>query len=109
MEHAKDVRRVLAEQFHTGPPNLAFLVTADTGSVDDPAVRAAGVKLTNDIARRSGVAEAASYWSRGDSPALRSKDGRQALVLVRVPGGVSGGRRPCLTEARIEELRLSKT
>jgi RND superfamily putative drug exporter len=91
-------RQVLAEQFETGPPNLAFLVTADAGTVDDPAVRAAGVKLTAEVADGAGVAEAASYWSRGDSPALRSKDGRQALVLVRVPGGVNEAR------ARVGEL-----
>ncbi|TCO47554.1 RND superfamily putative drug exporter [Kribbella antiqua] len=91
-------RQVLAEQFETGPPNLAFLVTADAGTVDDPAVRAAGVKLTAEVADRAGVAEAVSYWSRGDSPALRSKDGRQALVLVRVPGGVNEAR------ARVGEL-----
>ncbi|GAA2811177.1 MMPL family transporter [Kribbella solani] len=85
-------RDVLAEQFHTGPPNLAYLVTATAGTVDDPAVRTAGVGLTNEIARQAGVAEAASYWSRGDSPALRSKDSRQALILVRVPGDVNAAR-----------------
>ncbi|TCC31862.1 MMPL family transporter [Kribbella speibonae] len=85
-------RRVLADQFRTGPPNLAFLVTAQTGTVDEPAVRAAGVGLTNDIARQSGVAGAASYWSRADSPALRSKDSRQALILVHVPGDVNEAR-----------------
>ncbi|GAB2630374.1 MMPL family transporter [Kribbella swartbergensis] len=91
-------RRVLASQFETGPPNLAFLVTADAGTVDDPAVRVAGLKLTEEIAGRAGVAEAASYWSRGDSPALRSEDSRQALVLVRVPGEVNEAR------ARVGEL-----
>ncbi|MFG1818747.1 MMPL family transporter [Kribbella sp. NPDC049174] len=91
-------RRILASQFETGPPNLAFLVTADNGTVDDPAVRAAGLELTAEIADGAGVAEAASYWSRGDSPALRSKDSRQALVLVRVPGDVNEAR------ARVGEL-----
>lgn len=85
-------RRVLAEQFDTGPPNLAFLVTAKTGTVDDPAVRSAGVGFTNEIAGQPGVAEAASYWSRGNSPALRSKDSREALILVRVPGDVNEAR-----------------
>ncbi|WP_327639490.1 MMPL family transporter [Kribbella sp. NBC_00482] len=85
-------RRVLADQFRTGPPNLAFLVTAKTGTVDDPAVRAAGVGLTNEVAGQSGVAEAASYWSRDGSPALRSKDSRQALILVHVPGEVNEAR-----------------
>jgi hypothetical protein len=29
-------RQVLASRFDTGPPNLAFLVSADDGIVDDP-------------------------------------------------------------------------
>jgi RND superfamily putative drug exporter len=67
-------------------------VTARSGTVDDAAVRAAGVGLTNEIAGQPGVAEAASYWSRDDSPALRSKDSRHALILVRVPGDVNEAR-----------------
>ncbi|MFI7060600.1 MMPL family transporter [Kribbella sp. NPDC050124] len=90
-------RRVLDTQFQTGPPNLAFLVTAG-GSVDDAKVRADGLALTEEIADRAGVADVASYWSRGNSPALRSEDGRQALVLVRVPGEVNEAR------ARVGEL-----
>ena len=87
-----EARQVLAGQFRTGPANLVFLVDAGDRSVDDPAVRAAGVQLAGDVAASAGVAEVGSYWSRGDSPALRSTDGRQALVLVRVPGDVNEAR-----------------
>ncbi|ASR36450.1 RND transporter [Prauserella marina] len=85
-------RTVLAEQFDTGPANLVFLVTATEGTVDDPAVAAEGERLTRALAGEQGVSEAGSYWSRGDSPALRSEDGTQALVLVRVPGEVNEAR-----------------
>ncbi|TKG71234.1 MMPL family transporter [Prauserella endophytica] len=85
-------RIALAEQFDTGYPNLTFLVTANEGTVDDAGVRAAGEELTRAIAAEPGVAEAGSYWSRGHSPALRSEDGTQALVLVRVPGDVNEAR-----------------
>ncbi|MEU6641600.1 MMPL family transporter [Saccharomonospora sp. NPDC046836] len=95
------VRTALADDFGTGYPNLTFLVTATRGTVDDPAVRAAGEELTRAIAAEDGVAEAGSYWSRGNSPALRSEDGRQALVLVRVPGEVNEAR------ARVGELAES--
>ncbi|WP_435122485.1 MMPL family transporter [Amycolatopsis thermoflava] len=85
-------KEVLRAQFDTGPPNLLFLVTAAEGTVDDAAVRAAGEAVAADLAARPGVAEVASYWSRGGSPALRSEDGRQAIILARVPGGVNESR-----------------
>ncbi|ONI67266.1 RND transporter [Kribbella sp. ALI-6-A] len=91
-------RQILADQFHTGPPNLVLLVDAGDRSVDDTAVRRAAAGLEQELTTQTGVAEVGSYWSRGDSPALRSRDGRQALVLVRVPGEVNESR------ARVGEL-----
>ncbi|GAA0931881.1 MMPL family transporter [Nonomuraea longicatena] len=79
-------RAELAARFGTGTPDLIFLVTAKNGTVDDPAVAARGRELTARVAAFGGVAEAASYWTRGASPTLRSEDGRHALILVRVPG-----------------------
>jgi RND superfamily putative drug exporter len=35
---------------------------------------------------RSGIAEAASYWSLGSPAGLRSRDGSQALVVARIGG-----------------------
>ncbi|TMR88227.1 MMPL family transporter [Nonomuraea basaltis] len=76
----------LAERFGTGSPDMIFLVTAKTGTVDDPAVEAAGRALTARIGRADGVAEAGSYWTRGRPATLRSEDGRHAVVVVRIPG-----------------------
>ncbi|SEG84594.1 putative drug exporter of the RND superfamily [Nonomuraea solani] len=76
----------LAERFGTGSPDMIFLVTARTGTVDDPAIEAAGRELTARIGRAEGVAEADSYWTRGRPATLRSEDGRRALVVVRIPG-----------------------
>ncbi|TDC03151.1 MMPL family transporter [Nonomuraea longispora] len=76
----------LIERFGTGSPDVIFLVTARSGTVDDPAVAAAGRELTARIGREEGVAEAASYWTRDRPATLRSGDGRHALILVRVPG-----------------------
>lgn len=83
---------VLEREFGTGGPNMALLVTAKSGDVDDPAVAAAGLALTGELAARPEVAEAGSYWSRGASPALKSADGGQALVLARVPGDATHAR-----------------
>ncbi|MEV0615982.1 MMPL family transporter [Nonomuraea sp. NPDC050404] len=76
----------LAERFGTGSPDMIFLVTAKNGTVDDPAVEAAGRQLTERIGRERGVAESASYWTRGKPATLRSDDGRHAIVVVRIPG-----------------------
>ena len=77
---------VLDAEFGTGGPNVALLVTAKNGTVDDPAVAGLGRALTAELAARPEVAEARSHWSPAAGPALRSADGRQALVLARVPG-----------------------
>jgi RND superfamily putative drug exporter len=76
----------LAELFHTGEPNFVVLLTAKAGTVDDPAVAARGREVTDALSHKSGVEGAASYWSLNNAPPLRGKDGKQALVLARIPG-----------------------
>ncbi|SDR08909.1 putative drug exporter of the RND superfamily [Thermostaphylospora chromogena] len=76
----------LAERFGTGSADLVLLVTARNGTVDDPAVAASGRALTARLAAADGVAEAASYWTRGEPATMRSRDGKHALVIARVPG-----------------------
>jgi RND superfamily putative drug exporter len=83
---------ILAEQFGVGAPNLVLLVTAKRGTVDDPALVAAGSALTRELAAQDGVAEATSYWSRPFAPALRSQDGTQALVMAHLPGDATEAR-----------------
>jgi RND superfamily putative drug exporter len=68
-----------------GQPNLVFLVTARTGTVDSPAVAAAGRTLTQQVQAQPTVSLATSYWSTG-SPSLKSKSSTQALVLTQVRG-----------------------
>jgi RND superfamily putative drug exporter len=77
---------VLDDRFAAGTPNLVLLVTARSGTVDDPAVGAAGLELTKRLAGEEGITNVISYWALGKAAPLRSKDGRQALVLGRVPG-----------------------
>jgi putative drug exporter of the RND superfamily len=73
----------LRDTFHTGDPNLVLLITARTGTVDDATVAAQGLELTRRLARERDVSEVRSYWNGGAAP-LRSRDGRQALVLARI-------------------------
>ncbi|WP_431909380.1 MMPL family transporter [Nonomuraea jabiensis] len=76
----------LVRRFGTGSPDMIFLVTAKAGTVDDPAVEAEGRALTTRIGGQEGVAESASYWTRGRPATMRSEDGRHALIVVRIPG-----------------------
>jgi RND superfamily putative drug exporter len=63
-------RAELAQRFGTGSPNVAVLVTARSGTVDDPAVAAAGAALTERLAAQPGVGDAWSYWSPSAPPTL---------------------------------------
>jgi len=70
-----------------GMPNILLLVTADPGlSVDDPAVAATGQAITAELGQEQGVVFAASYWSTGGAPPLKTADGHRALVFARLEG-----------------------
>jgi RND superfamily putative drug exporter len=72
--------------FNQGEPDLVLLVRADDANVDSPQAAAAGQALTGHLAAEAGVAQAASYWSLGSPPPLKSTGGDTALVLVRLNG-----------------------
>ncbi len=77
----------LTETLGSGTPNVIVLVTPKEGTtVDDPAVVAAGVALTQELAAQPGVDQAASYWTLGNAPPLRSATGSSALVLAQTSG-----------------------
>ncbi|MET9884962.1 MMPL family transporter [Streptomyces sp. NPDC006430] len=81
--------KVLEREFPGSQPNLLLLVDSGAGAasarVDDPAVAAEAERLTAQLATEEGVAGVSSYW-RTHLPALRSEDGRQALIAARVLG-----------------------
>ncbi|MFD6935630.1 MMPL family transporter [Streptomyces goshikiensis] len=84
--------KALEREFPASQPNLLLLVDAGPRSgagagpgVDDPAVAAEAERLTGLLAAEPGVTGVGSYW-RTPMPALRSEDGRQALIAARVLG-----------------------
>ncbi|MGI8625092.1 MAG: MMPL family transporter [Geodermatophilaceae bacterium] len=81
---------ILDERFDAGSPDLVLLVRPSTGDVDTPGSVQAGRLLTERLAAEPGVGGVVSYWntqaSGGGDPGLRSTDGDQALVLVRLAG-----------------------
>ncbi|MGC0333647.1 RND superfamily putative drug exporter [Streptomyces sp. SAI-170] len=88
----------LRDSFRTGNPNLALLVTPRDGDVDSPATERAARELAVEIGALPLVTDVTSYWD-ADSPALRSTDGRRALILARLEGTA--------TETREELAELS--
>ncbi|MEU0739785.1 MMPL family transporter [Streptomyces sp. NPDC006134] len=88
----------LRDDFGTGNPNLALLVTARDGDVDSARTERAARELAAEVARLPLVTDVVSYWD-AHSPALRGEDGRRALVLARLEGTA--------TETREELATLS--
>ncbi|MCU1674015.1 MAG: putative rane protein [Frankiales bacterium] len=82
---SEQASRLLHDQFGTGAPNIALLLTS-AGSVDDAAVTAAGQQLVARFAAERDVTQVVSYWSAGRPATLRSRDGHRALVLARITG-----------------------
>ena len=86
------VKEVLATEFHTGDPNLVLLVDAPksaagaTPAVDAPEVEQAAGKVLAQLSARRDIADAASYWSLGKVPPLRSVDGTSAIIVARITG-----------------------
>ncbi|WP_369373355.1 MMPL family transporter [Streptomyces sp. cg36] len=78
----------LANRFGTGPPHLVLLARAP-GPVDAPGTERAGRDLVRRVLAQPGVLSAVSYWTapqQAARQALKGRDGRSALVLVRLAG-----------------------
>lgn len=77
---------VLESGFGVSDPAVVLVVTAPGGSVDDPAVVAAGLAITEQLSAEAGVLATSSYWSLGGAEPLRSIDGDRALVFAMIGG-----------------------
>ncbi|TDD84399.1 MMPL family transporter [Actinomadura darangshiensis] len=76
--------KVIDEKFG-GETNLVLLVRAADGGVDAPAAEQSGRALAADLRKEKDLANVVSYWDTG-GPGLRSRDGREAMVLAHVTG-----------------------
>ncbi|MET9622242.1 MMPL family transporter [Streptomyces sp. NPDC006464] len=77
--------QVLEREFPASQPNVLLLLDAGAAGVDDPAVAAEARRTAERLDAEPGVSGVGSYWATG-SPALRSKDGRQAVIAARIQG-----------------------
>lgn len=76
--------KVIDEKFG-GETNLVLLVRSPDGRVDAPASLESGRALVADLKKEKELTNVVSYWET-NSPDLRSKDGREAMVLAHVTG-----------------------
>jgi putative drug exporter of the RND superfamily len=77
----------LESRFGVRVPQLVLRVAA-RGSVDEPAVAREGAALALRLAREPGVERVTSYWTSGAAGrALRSRDGRAALIEAEIAAG----------------------
>ena len=76
--------KVIDERFG-GETNLVLLVRAEDGRVDAPAATRSGEALVAELKEEDSLANVVSHWDT-DSPGLRSRDGREAMVLAHVKG-----------------------
>ncbi|MFE9441109.1 MMPL family transporter [Streptomyces sp. NPDC006602] len=77
--------KALERDFPDSQPNFLLLVDSGGSSVDDPAVAAEAERLAGRLAGEEGVMGVSSYWQSG-APALRAKDGHEALIAARIAG-----------------------
>ncbi|WP_280342325.1 MMPL family transporter [Nocardia abscessus] len=81
------VNQLIADNFAGAAPNFVLLVGSEAGA-DDPATRAAGVRLADALKTRADVQGVQSYWTTPQplANALRSTDGKSALVVAYLEG-----------------------
>lgn len=77
--------KALEREFPASQPNLLLLLDSGSASADDPSVAAEANRLTARLATERGVTGVGSYWQSG-SPALKAKDGHEALIAARITG-----------------------
>ncbi|UIX33058.1 MMPL family transporter [Streptomyces sp. GQFP] len=78
--------KVIDEKFG-GETNLVLLVRASDGRVDASAAARSGQELVADLRAEKSLANVVSYWDTDTGIAdLRSRDGREAIVLAHVKG-----------------------
>jgi RND superfamily putative drug exporter len=85
-EQSVQAADVLAARFHSGSDNFILLVHARHGTVDRPAVAAAGRALTRLLAAQPYMANVQSYWSLDSIAVLRTHNQTSALVMGRIVG-----------------------
>jgi RND superfamily putative drug exporter len=76
------VAEYLQDAFDVRNPSLVMAVHTKGGSLNDPEVVASAEALESQIRNDSNTDKVISYWSSGNSPFLKSKNGTSGLMFV---------------------------
>jgi len=76
------VAEYLEDTFDKRNPSLVMAVHTKGGSINDPEVVTSAGELESQIRNDSSTDKVISYWSSGNSPFLKSKDGSSGLMFV---------------------------
>jgi putative drug exporter of the RND superfamily len=68
-----------------GDTDVVFLMTATSGTVDDPAVKAAAADLTGRLSSDASLADFTSYFTT-HAPPMKSADGKYAIAVATLAG-----------------------
>ena len=79
---------LVADEFDGAEPNLVLLVQSEDG-VDTAAARATATEITGRLSARTDAVGVRSYWTSPpqQAAALRSTDGKSALIMAYLTGG----------------------
>ena len=76
------VAEYLQDTFDVRNPSLVLAVHTKGGSVNDPQTVTSAEALESQIRNEASTDKVISYWSSGNSPFLKSKDGTSGLMFV---------------------------
>jgi RND superfamily putative drug exporter len=80
------VYKYLNETLKIPDPNIVVVVDTGDLNVSDPTVVAKAKTLEANMSKVPGVTRTLSYWSSGNSDALKATDGKAAYVLIYAEG-----------------------
>jgi RND superfamily putative drug exporter len=72
----------ITDTFKVQDPVAILVIDSGSRSVDDPEVIADAAALEKEVAATKGIKRTFSYWSAGNSPALKATDGKAAFLFI---------------------------
>jgi putative drug exporter of the RND superfamily len=72
----------ITDTFKVQDPVAILVIDSGSRTVDDPEVVADAAALEKAVAATKGINRTLSYWSAGNSPALKATDGKAAFLFI---------------------------
>ena len=72
----------ITDTFKVQDPVAILVIDSGSRTVDDPEVVADAAALEKEVATTKGINRTLSYWSTGNSPALKATDGKAAFLFI---------------------------